>query len=193
MDNLKTFFSGHKIVFAILGAILLIEIIYAVRFLTSPVTTPPPAGKAGTQSSVGKISLTSPKTNYKVMESIPVSVMIDTAGHIVDGVDLIVRFDPKILEATATGLIKGKILDEYPLVSLDAKQGLISISGISSLKTGFAGTGQFAALNLKARVPGVTSLTIDFKEGSTTDSNLVETSTSQDILQQIDNLELNIQ
>lgn len=192
--KIKNLFFSPKIIFAILGIVVLIEVIYAARVLTSPTPPPPPTGgsKTSTQPSAGKISLITPKTNYQVAEEVPVSVMIDTGSHTIDGVDLIVRFDPKILEATSGGLIKGTIMSEYPLMSLDAQAGLIAISGISSLGNSFSGTGQFATLNLRAKAPGTTSLTIDFNKGSTTDSNLVVTATSEDILGSVSNVNLEI-
>lgn len=193
MVNFKKYFAGPKIIFAILGLILLVEVIYATKVLTTPAPTPPPVvRKSIPLKTAGRISLVSPRTNYKVKDSIAVSVMVNTGGQTINGADLIVHFDPKFLEATTGGLIKGRILDEYPLVSLDAKKGLISISGISSLKKGYRGSGLFATLNFKAKAIGNTSLMIDFTKGATTDSNLVESSASKDILESIDNLQLNV-
>lgn len=194
LEKIKNFFSGPKIVFIILGIALLIEVVYAIRVLTSPTPSSLPVSKPVVQpgSAVGKISLTAPQTDIRVNEIIPVSVMIDTGSHTVDGVDLVVSFDPKILEVASGGLVKGSIFDEYPLMSLDPKKGLLSISGVSNFKNSFKGTGQFATINLRAKVPAKTSLTIDFNKGSTTDSNLVETATSKDILEDVSNLELNI-
>lgn len=193
LEKIRNFISGPKIVFIILGIALLIEVVYAIRVLTSPTPSSLPVSKSVVQpGAVGKISLTVPQTDIRVNEIIPVSVMIDTGSHTVDGVDLIVSFDPKILEVTSGGLVKGSIFDEYPLMSLDPKKGLISISGISNFKNSFKGTGQFATINLRAKVSAKTSLTIDFNKGSATDSNLVETATSKDILEVVSNLELNI-
>ncbi|OGE29599.1 hypothetical protein A2867_00355 [Candidatus Daviesbacteria bacterium RIFCSPHIGHO2_01_FULL_40_11] len=195
LEKIKNLFSGPKIIFTILGIVVLLEVVYAAKVLTSPTPSPPPTGKsrAGIQLSAGKISLITPKTNYQVAEVVPVSVMIDTGSHTIDGVDLIVRFDPKALEATTAGLTKGGILNEYPLMAVDAEAGLISISGTGSSDEGFTGTGQFATLNLRGKIPGRTSLTIDFiKEGVTTDSNIVDFVTSKDILGSVANLELNI-
>ncbi len=121
------------------------------------------------------------------------AVLVDTGSYSVSGIDLIVHFDPKVLEAASGSLVKGKILDEYPYLSVDSKKGLISISGISSSKNNFTGTGQFALINFKSKLPGKTSLSIDFKPGSTTASNLVDVATSKNILEQVNNLELNIQ
>lgn len=193
MGKIKYLFSGPRIIFAILGIIMLAEVVYAVKTLTIPVSPPPvPVAKTVAQSSAGRISLNATKTSVKVDETIPVSVMIDTGGHTISGVDLIVRFDPKVLEVVPGGLIKGKILDEYPLLTSDADLGLVSVAGTSSLDRGFSGTGQFASLNFRAKAPGRTSLTVDFKVSATTDSNLVDSTTSKDILGSVSSLEVEI-
>lgn len=197
MDKLKNFLTVPRIIFVILGIVLLVEAVYAVRNLTSsaliPIPPPPPTNKAAVVSTGGKISLTAPQTLVKLGETVSVVVMIDTGSYTINGVDLIVRFDPKILEIPTTGLTKGKIMDEYPLISADAKTGLVSISGISNLKNGFTGKGQFALINFRAKASGKTSLIIDFVKNSTSNSNLVELNTSKNILDAVTNLELTIQ
>ena len=196
LQSIKKLFSGPKIIFAILGIILLVEVVYAVRVLTAPApspSTPPPVSKNTVLLTGGKISLNMPsQTGIMRNQVVPVKVMVESGGHDLDGVDLIISFDPKILEASAGGIIKGSIFDEYPLQSVDSKKGLIAISGISSLKNSFKGTGQFATINLKAKAPGKTVLTVDFAKGSTSDSNLVETGSAKDILEAVDNLELTV-
>lgn len=195
LNKFKKFLAGPKIIFVILGIILVIEIIYAVSVLSTPTPAPPlPVIETSTSSekTPGRISLISAEKTLKVGNTLSVSVNIDTGGHFVDGVDLIVRFDPKVMEATPGGLAKGTILDEYPLLSLDERKGAISISGISSLKKGYRGSGEFATLIFKAKARGRTNIVVDFKKGSTTDSNLVENTASKDILDTVDNLELNI-
>lgn len=189
----KTFFSLPKLIFLVLGMILLIEVIYAVRTLNAPVAAPAPqpSQKAIVAQTGGKISLSTPKTNLRISEAVPVSVIVNTGGHEVDGVDLIVHYDPKVLEATPAGLIKGKIFNEYPLLAVDSNKGLISISGVST-KGNFKGAGVFASLNFRAKALGKASLIIDFKKGSTTASNLVEMSSSKNILEEVNFLELNV-
>lgn len=191
----KKGFSGPKIIFIILGIIILVEVVYAIRVLATPVPPPSqPVPEKIVEKTAGKISLNVPKTSLAVNEAVPVSVVVDTGGYEVDGVDVVVSFDPKVLEASKAGLVKGEIFDEYPLQSVDASKGLIYISGVNSSKTGFKGTGQFAVINLKAKGAGKASLTIDFvRKGATTDSNLVEMGTSKDILETVDNLELSVQ
>lgn len=191
-ERVKKTFLSPKIIFIILGLAVAVELIYALKVLTAPIalTSPP---KVVAPVKVAAISLSAPKKNFTVGETIPVTVNIDTGKFDILGVDLVVRFDPKIVEATPAGLIRGKMFNEYPLLSVDKSKGLISISGISSLGSSFRGTGQFAQLNLKAKAPGKVSLVIDFQKGSTTASNLVERASSKNILESVYNLELAIQ
>ncbi|MBI2019115.1 hypothetical protein HYS95_00410 [Candidatus Daviesbacteria bacterium] len=187
-------FLNPKVIFIILGIVVLVEIVYAVKVLTSPVAPPPSrATQAVSASSGGAITLNSAKTTYKVKEPVSVSVDISTGGKRIGGGDVIIRFDPKVLEATPAGLVTGQVFGEYPLKSVDPKAGVIAISGISSSEEGFSGSGQFAIVNFRAKAAGTTPLTIEYQKDSTTDSNLVEISTSQDILENIRNLQLTIQ
>lgn len=198
--KVKKMFSGPKIIFLLLGIILLAEVVYAVKVLTFNTPSPAPV-KSSTKNNTavekqtaGRISLKVPKVNIVLGEVIPLSVMVDTGTYKINGADLIIRFDPKVLEATSASLVKGKIFDEYPLSSVEAKNGLIVISGVSSLGNNFNGIGQFATINLKAKATGRTSLAVDYKgKNITVDSNLVEASTSKDILENVDNLELIVQ
>lgn len=194
LQKIKNLFSGPKIIFIVLGIVILVEIVYAVKVLTVPTPPSPSSPKSVALSpSAAKISLTSAKLTYAVGEIIPVAVVVNTGGRSVDGVDLIVRFDPKVLEIVSGSLARGKIFSEYPLLAGDTKAGLISISGVSNANSSFTGQGEFALLNLKAKLPGRVTLAIDFQKGTTTASNLVEASTSKNILDTVDNLELQIQ
>lgn len=193
----KNFFKSHKIIFLILGLIVLIEVIYAVRVLTAPASSSPALSQREEQSgSEGKISLTSAQAAYNKGDAITVSVKIDTGGHDISGADLVVSYDSQILEATSSGLVRGNIFDEYPLISADQSKGIISISGIAGVNNragGFKGSGEFAVINFKAKEAGSALLTVNFQKGSTTESNLVEAGTSQNILEAVDNLEIVVQ
>ncbi len=193
-EKIKKSFFGPKIIFIILGIIIIVEAIYAVKVLTSPASAPYlPAVNTATPKNPGKISLITPKTNYSMGEEIPVSVMIDTGANTISGVDLIVRFDPQVLTAVSTGIIKGKIFDDYPLVAVDAGNGLVSVSGISNTDKTFKGAGEFAVITMKAKKAGRTAIAIDFKKGTTTSSNLVDAATTNNVLDTVDNLELIVQ
>lgn len=187
----KKWSFGPKIIFGLIGIILVVETIYAFRTFSKPLPPPPPKIQP---ISGGKIVLVSPKKEYKVGETIPVAVRVVTGGHQSDGTDANLRFDTKILEASSpANLKKGTIYPEYPLLSVDPKAGLIRISGISAVgKTPFNGIGVLATVNFKAKTAGVSKITLDFKLGATDDSNIVDSSSSQDILEEVFNLELTI-
>lgn len=197
MDKVKKFLTVPKIIFLVLGIIILVEIIYAIRIFVSP--SPAPVSLLSTTQSEnkktgGNILLSASQTSIKVNETVPVSVTLDTGGHEISGTDVIIRYDPKIIETTSEGLIKGKIFNEYPVASVDNKKGEIVISAFTNIGKGFEGTGQLVSFNLKAKTAGKAILSIDFGNlPSTTDSNLMEASTSKDILESVNNLELNIQ
>lgn len=182
--KIRQFFTYPKIVFIILGIIVLVELGYAVKSLTSQKMTASPANGGAS------MSLNAAKTEIKVGETVSIPVVLDAAGYEIAGVDLIVSFDPRVIEVVS--LTKGTIFAEYPVLSKDVGKGIISISGVSPGKNGFAGAGQFAMINIKAKIKGKTALVIDFKKGSTTTSNMVEVNSSRNILEEVNNLELEI-
>lgn len=195
IQQIKSFFSLPKIIFLGLGLVLLVELIYAFRVLTLPVSSKKTEPVAVVQpQKAGMILLKAPKILYSVKDTIPVTINIDTNSRAIDGIDVIIKYDPKILEATAGSVIKGNLFDEYPVRTVDVAKGLIAVSGISSFQNGFKGLGKFAVIDFRAKAVGKTKVAIDFLgKGSTIDSNLVEVSTSKDILEQVENLELVVQ
>lgn len=194
MDNaplIKRFFRP-KLIFIVLGLIIAAEVIFAVRTLTKPLPSPP----AKLQPiSGGKVVLLSPSKSYKVGEAIRVTIRVATGGRATNGTDVVLNYDPKILEASTSGAIRpGKIYSDYPILTADQKTGTIRVSGTTSAGSkAFNGIGIFATLNLKAISAGDTTLRVDFQKDSTTDSNIVESSTTKDILEEVFNLDLKVQ
>lgn len=157
--------------------------------LRSPVS--PPAQTPSQQEAA--IILSSAKSQYNVGEAVPVNVEVSTGGRSTEGVDLVLNFDPKILEATAGAVTKGAIYPEYPQVRVDNKAGSIQISGISGLSgRQFMGRGKFATINFKAKAAGQASLTVSFSLGKTDDSNIVEALSGNDILESVSDLTLTV-
>lgn len=185
-----------KTIYIILGLIVLLEVIIGLKVLNTPNT---PSSQSYSPSSptssapLSRIDVLSSKDKYKVGEVVPISITIDTAGRKTDGADLILRFDPKILEATPGAIKTGTIYGEYPVAEVDVKNGTIKISGISKVgQDGFSGSGNLATINFKAKAASKTSLVVDYTAGKTTDSNIVEAKSAKDILGQVNNLELTI-
>lgn len=170
----------------------MIELIFAIKTLTAP-TPPSPAAPSKSQPASVNLSLEAVGQDFKVGEIVTVNVRVNTGGHPTDGIDLVLNFDPKILEASTASLIKTTIYPDYPQMRVDSKVGLVQISGISGVEGGtFKGEGVLATINFKAKAAGKTTLTIDYTKGQTNDSNVVESATGLDILEGVNNLNLTI-
>ena len=195
--------SGAKIIFIILGAVIVIEVIIAGVVLlrrqssspatsnTSTVSTPSSASSTQSSSPNGMIILEASKQEIKVGENLEVTINLDTGGKITDGTDVVLKFDTNILETTTASVKPGTIYPDYPIAKvLDSE---IRISGISSLTGGtFQGKGVLAKIIFKGKAAGKASLILDHTPGKTVDSNIVESSTGEDLLKEVKNLEVTV-
>lgn len=188
----KKWYQTWRIIFPILVVVLVLELLYGLKTLLAPL---PKSTKQSLQPISGaKISLISPKSSYKVGENVPISIRVFTSGHSTSGTDLVLKFNPKTLDATLADFTKGKIYDDYPQVTIDSQNGIIRASGVSSAnKTGFNGIGEFGVVNFKAKSVGESALTIDFQPNLTSESNVVDSETIKDVLEKVYNLKVAIQ
>lgn len=178
---------SFRVVYVILILIIIVELGIGIKTLVEPF---PQVNKLQPISD-GKIILTAEKSSFNVGEEIPVEIKISTGGHTVVGVDIVLQYDPK--KFSSAEVEKGNIFDDYPGVDIDTKNGVILISGaINSDAGGFNGTSEFATVNLKAKEKGQTTLSLDYKSGITTDSNIIESASSKDVLGEVYNLNLDI-
>lgn len=191
----RAWYKGPKIIkliFLILAVVILVELFLGVKKLfvpthLSPVISVKPISDA-------QLSLLSDKKSYKVGDKVIVNVKLSTSGHNVLGTDLILRFDPKILQAPSTAFTKGNIFADYPQINVDSKNGVIYVSGVSGLdKKYFNGIGFFGTITFQAQNAGKTSLNISFSKGATDDTNVFEPNTNEDILGKVYNLTLSVQ
>lgn len=187
----KKWYQTWRIIYLILGIVVIVELIWGFKTLVAPLSK---SQVQKLQSITGaKILLISPTTNFKVGDRIPVEINVFTGGHNASGVDLVLHYDPKFLGITPANFNRGNIYNDYPLVDVDDKNGVIRISGIASTsKSGFNGAGDLGVMNFTAKVTGKTAVTVDFKKGVTTDSNVVDAQTNEDILGQVTNLNITI-
>lgn len=177
-------------IFIVLGVIIGLEVIWAGWSLiksAQPAPTIPVTDQSLLQPTA--ITLSSSKTEYKLGEQIVVDINIASAKK-VDGVDLIIKYDPKVLSAQST--ILGTIFADYPQNTVDAALGKVSISGITSQPGGVVPNGVFGKLNFVAKAVGTTKITFDFTPGQTGDTNVSQTGTSKDILEKVNELDINI-
>lgn len=143
----------------------------------------------------GQIVLSSSVSKFQVGQIVPVKVKIQTGGHTVVGVDISLKFDPKYLSISSgsASFKKGTAFLEYPVTNIDSNEGVVRISGIASLaQIGFNGAGEFGVLNFIAKARGHTKISLNFVKDTTTDSNMLEFGSGDDILNFVNELSLNI-
>lgn len=186
MDKLLT----RRNIFIVLGIIIGLEVIWAGWFLIqSNQNASKPVVSTQVVIQPTSIILTSERNEYRVGDEIIVSISISSPKK-VDGADLIVNFDPKVLTAKEATL--GTIFSDYPQNKVDANLGRVSVSGITSQAGGIIPQGEFGKLNFVAKAAGKARIYFDFTPGQTGDTNVSETATSKDILEEVNELELNI-
>lgn len=116
-------------------------------------------------------------------------VMVDTGGYETDGTDAILTYD--VTRFTASKINNGSIYQDYPGNNIDAQNGKITISGLSSVGSAYKGTGVLATVDfavLENAPAGTSQVKFDFDptdKSKTTDSNVVERGTMAETLNQV--------
>ncbi len=178
-----------KLLFGVLALVIVYEIFIGVKTLTKPIPKP----KELTSIGGGKITLVARKKQYKAGENVPVTIGFSSGKYPVVGVDLVLKYNPKILEIADKDLVKGPVFSEYPLLTVDSKAGIIRISGISDPGKSFISTGVFANLKFKAKGKGQAALIVDYSPGKTDESNIIQASSnSKDILEKANSLQITV-
>lgn len=190
-EQIKKLLTRRNI-FIVLGVIIAVELIWAGWFLVNSAQskpTPTPSVITKPVAPPTAVTLTSLKTEYKKGEKITVAINISSSKK-VDGVDLIITYDPKVLSAQPATL--GIIFSDYPQNTADATLGKVSVSGITTRPGGVIPEGNFGTISFVAKTAGVTKIAFDFTPGQTVDTNVIESGTGKDILEKVNQLELNI-
>lgn len=136
---------------------------------------------------IGSMGLTPSSGEYSFSrdQTIPVGLVVDSKEASVDGIDVIIYFDPKKVQVVGSSLATTTLFERFPLNTVDNQKGQIRFSALSfntKPVTGIVGTFSFRPVS-----KGKISFTFDFTAGSTTDSNLAEHGTAKDILGKVEN------
>ncbi len=177
-----------KNLFIVLGIVIVIEIVFAARLLLTPSVSSP--GAVLQPLTTGQITLIAPKQTYKIGEEIPVTIRLFTGGYETDGADVILKYDPNLLEASSSGIITHNLYSDYPFTAAD-KGGLIQVSGINTSQ-GFNGLGNFATITFRAKVAGKATISVEFAPGRTDESNITKSKESEDILGNVGNVNIDV-
>lgn len=123
----------------------------------------------------------SPSTDsISIGDEFDIEIIVDTDGVDVDGVDAVIDYDNTRLSVVS--VTEGTIFSTYPLNEVSS--GTISLSGID-LTTPFNGTGTLGTIRFRALQEGTADVEFDFTPGSTTDSNVADSITTDDILDSV--------
>lgn len=123
-----------------------------------------------------------------------VSINVNTEGRVSDAANILIHYNPASVEiidanpsAAGIQIRNGNAYEAYADNIVLPAEGLIRLTGFSFLER-LSDQGVFGTIIFRGR-PGVTNanFTIDFLAGSTTDSNIAEYLTSDDLLTSVAN------
>jgi len=183
--NLPTY-KKIGLVYGILVILLLVA--FGVRFMsgnklknaTAPTKTDTQAIKK--ENLTGKISLATDKTSYKVGDSIEVTVLYQAPGKVLDGIDIIVRFDPTVVNAL--GFSESHSFKIYPRKDIDNKDGFIRLTALdlASAEPLPPDKLSLGKIQMQALKGGTAQVNFDFTQGVASKTAMIEAGTSKNIL-----------
>ncbi|MBI2017821.1 hypothetical protein HYS92_02115 [Candidatus Daviesbacteria bacterium] len=196
MDNIKKLLT-KKVILGIFAVVIGIELIWAATVLFKPTSQPSLVTNQTVNKQSTTIKLETQTPQVKVGSKFTVSIQM-VSDKFTDGADILLSYDPNVLSLDPAGkeavpVILGGLYNEYPLNTVDAKLGKVAVSGIATEDSGILANGLFGSMVFTAKVAGNSQISVDFTEGSTKDSNVIETGTGEDILSKVENLEVNIE
>jgi len=186
-------FSNQQIKFiigllagSVILAFLMLALIEKILFLPEGVS-PPLDLKIPRKTP--KVSLEMKISTDQVPNSkiLPVSIYLDSQGKKVDGVGVVILYDPNFLEVeptlgvSATNSALSRII--FPVNA--TPKGEIRFSLISPINRYFQGRGEIAVLNFKILQEGITDLNFKFRPGATDDCNVSLYKKGIDILEKV--------
>lgn len=184
-------------IFIVFGVAVALEIIWASWTFLKPAAVSNIGEQQNTPvSQPTVVTLSAAKTSLTAGEKVTVEINV-SSNKKTDGTDLIITYDPQLLSVETVGTGKnpitaGTIYPDYPLNSLDSALGRITISGITGSPGGVLADGLFGVIVFQAQSAGLANINLDFSPGATVDSNVIESGTGKDLLDQVNNLQINI-
>lgn len=148
-----------------------------------------PSQNLTTQAStaMASLSLSPSRQTYTLTPglSYPVGIIVDSAGKSIDGVDVVISFDPQKVQVTTPAVNPTTAFEQYPINNVSNPAGKIRFSALTF--TPKPVNGIIATFQIKPVAKGEVNLTFDFTPAATTDSNIAEHGTAKDILEKVVN------
>lgn len=147
-------------------------------------------------ASAATLSLSPSSGTVNAGSTLEVKILLDTTGATTSGTDAYIRFDPSVFQVVDANtavegvqILPGSLYSQTSYNVTDNASGKISFSGSKSGGSpGYSGSGTLATVTLQAVKDATGSeVTFDFTSGSTTDSNVIDQSSSDDVLTAVTN------
>lgn len=170
MKNLPILFS--------LLALTITTFLVVLRVITPrPVTTT----RSEARQSPVTLALFPEKGVFK--DKFSVDLLLLNQEKILDGVDVVLNYDPQRLAVEENKVEAGKLFDEVMINKVEPEKGKIRFSTLTLSPK--RAQGKLATVHFKVLKPGETIVTFDFVPGATTDSNVAEDGSAQDVLTRV--------
>ncbi len=130
----------------------------------------------------------STKVTYQVGDEITLQLKLDTKQWNIVGFDAIVNYPEELVEVS--NITTTDTFENYPLAKAEA--GVIKISGLKDIGDSVRGEYLLAEMTLKFLATGQADLAFDYIPFQTTESNVVENNSGEDMLGIVNNISFTI-
>ena len=162
--------------------VLVLSLAVAVLAVSRPQTI---STKATQEEAVLSLSPASGSYTFTSDASYPVGIIVNSGSKNIDGVDVVLNYDPAKVKIMDAKLNTTNTFEETPVNVIDNARGQVKFSGLTFKAkpvAGIVGTFRYRPVSR-----GEVNFTFYFNPGSTTDSNVAEHGTAKDILGKVEN------
>lgn len=127
----------------------------------------------------------------KVGEEFTVGVYLNTGGQEVEAADVVIKYNPEVLELVNNTLKPGLVLENYSGLMIDARKGFATIRAGSGNYKGVRG--KLAEATFSPKTTGSTNVELYFQTGGANECAVWSKSTKADILKATNPSKISIQ
>lgn len=194
--------STRKIVLVIIILIFVISGLLIFRFMKTPGTQENQSilpdetteNRTNTNSEVlpGAYKIIIDKQYVTLESSVKATVLLSAVGQKIDGTDIILRFDPKMLQS-ADEIETGNIFQNYPQKTVDNAKGSIKVTAYGTSNVDLNDNEEILTVTFKPLQKGSARVWFEFQPRSTNTTTIVQKGTSKNILGTVTEETVNIQ
>lgn len=186
--------SHRRLLLIVFSVAIATELVWGLYALTHTVKQPPAHSSVTSpvypspKANLASLSIATNTSEATIGKPVTATVTLDTKGIKTDGATAVISYDPKMV--TITNVTVGKLYTNYTKPKIDSKLGRITITGITDLKTFYEGKGTFATFTAVPKAKGVTTLSFNVLQASTSASAVA--ANKQNILTDTNSVQIEI-